>query len=104
MLSQVGTMETASTYFTRRAREERAVAADAGSAQARKAHLELAMRLVRVATEPALWTRSGDPSTPSEGAPQPGSAELKNALASAFPLPPSDSFEYLLQAASSADT
>ena len=91
-------METPRTYFTRRAGQERANAADAGSAEARKAHLELAFRLVRVATEPALWDWSGsDPAAP--GLPQHHRPDgLGKALAKAFPLPASGRFEHLLQA------
>ena len=91
-------METPSTYFTRRAGQERAIAADAGSAEARKAHLELAFRLVRVATEPALWNWSGnDPAGP--GLPQRQTPDVVDkALAKAFPLPASGRFEHLLQA------
>ena len=48
-------METASTYYTRRARQERASAVEAVSAEARTAHLEMAFRLVTIATKPALW-------------------------------------------------
>lgn len=94
-------METASTYFTRRARQERANAAHAASAEARKAHLELAVRLVRVATEPALW--AWPERSPAGGAvPQheavAGLEQVGHALAGAFPLPRSGSFEQLLDA------
>ena len=91
-------METPRTYFTRRAGQEREIAAHAGSADARKAHLELAFRLVRVATEPALWDWSGnDPAGP--GLPQHDRPDgLGKALAKAFPLPASGRFEHLLQA------
>ena len=94
-------METASTYFTRRARQERATAAHAGSAEARKAHLELAVRLVRVATERALWDwpeyspagcALADDQTPA------GVTDMSNALVGAFPLPSSGSFDHLLEA------
>ena len=96
-------METPRTYFTRRAGQERAIAADAGSAEARKAHLELAFRLVRVATEPALWDWSGnDPAGPGRPQHDPPPDGLGNALAEAFPLPASGRFEHLLQALDSS--
>jgi len=91
-------VETPRTYFTRRAGQERAIAAEAGSAEARKAHIELAFRLVRVATEPALWDWSGnDPAAPAR--PQHHRPDgFGKALAKAFPLPASGRFEHLLQA------
>ena len=80
-------METASTYFTRRAREERTSALDAASAEARTAHLEMAFRLVKVATEPRpLFTQSRDLND----------NELSAPLRSAFPLRSSDEFQHLL--------
>jgi hypothetical protein len=82
-------MEAATAYFTRRAREERTSAASAASAEARSAHLELALRLVKVATEPARPAPHGNDN--SHG-------EVGGALDDAFPLPPSDAFEDLLQA------
>ena len=86
-------METVSTYFTRRAGEERANAAAADSPDARRAHLELAVRLVRVATEPALGNAwSGEAAIP-----------LGKVLAVAFPLPDRGSFEALLEAISETD-
>lgn len=101
MLGYPSPVETASTYFTRRARQEREKAADASSAEARKAHLELAVRLVRVATECALW--SDWPRDMREGADlhhqtAVAPTDLGKALANAFALPPSDAFEHLLSA------
>jgi hypothetical protein len=95
-------METANTYFTRRARQERASAAAAASAEARRAHLELALRLVRVATEPALW-RTWSESSAHGGAitPHDRAADLiktANGLTGAFPLPGTEGFEHLLAA------
>jgi hypothetical protein len=87
-------METASTYFTRRAQQERASAADAASAESRKAHLELALRLVRVAIEPALWAWRGAAS--ERHLPNDGATNIGHALAGAFPLPPAGTFESLL--------
>lgn len=49
-------METASTYYARRAQQERESAERAASAQARRAHLELAFRLVNFATDPVPWS------------------------------------------------
>ena len=94
-------METASTYYTRRARQERAKAADANSEEARKAHLELALRLVKVATERPLWSEW--PESPPGGTAAPHATpvapeDVGNALADAFPLPPSGAFKHLLDA------
>lgn len=92
-------MEAATTYFTRRARQERTSAADAGSAEARSAHLELALRLVKVATEPALWAGwSNDPK--AAAAQKNGDAiyDVASALGDAFPLRPVSEFDELLTA------
>jgi hypothetical protein len=95
-------METASSYFTRRARQERASAAAAASAEARKLHLELALRLVRVATEPALWSTwseclaHGGAITPHDRAA--GLSTMADGLTGAFPLPGTEGFEHLLAA------
>lgn len=94
-------METASTYFTRRARQERAKAADANSAEARMAHLELAFRLVRVTTQYPSWRDC--PENMSHGTPTHESAtlasnDLENVLSVAIPLPSTDAFEGLLDA------
>ena len=97
------TVETARTYFTRRAREERANAADAGSPEARKAHLELAFRLVRVATEPAGWTWPEQLLGAGAFAHHDTRDDLCNTLAGAFPLPPADSFEHLLEAVNTTE-
>ena len=85
-------METASTYYTRRAREERTSALDASSAEARTAHLEMAFRLVKVATEPAhLFSEArGHNDNAIEG--------LSAPLRRAFPLPKPDDFQHLLDA------
>lgn len=94
-------METASTYFTRRARQERAKAADANSAEARKAHLELALRLVRAATERPLWTEWPEDlprGTPAHHEAPIARRDVSNALTNAFPLLPSGAFELLLRA------
>jgi hypothetical protein len=96
-------VETASTYFTRRASEERANAADAGSAQARKAHLELAFRLVKVATEPALCAWPDYLSGAGAVAHHQPPGGLSSALAGAFPLPASGRFEYLLEAVNTTE-
>lgn len=94
-------METASTYFTRRARQERTNAAEALSAEARSAHLELALRLVRIATEPALWggwylgARERQPLAAEQEADPVD--DVGNALVGAFPLPPPGTFDDLLK-------
>lgn len=94
-------METASTYFTKRARQERANAAEANSAEARKAHIELALRLVRVATERSLWSEWPE-NLPEGTAPHHQTSvapkDVRNALADAFPLPSSGPFKLLLDA------
>ena len=86
-------METASTYFTRRARQERTSALEAASAEARTAHLEMAFRLVKVATEPArsFSEQRGHNDNVVDG--------LGAPLRRAFPLPTSDDFQHLLDAA-----
>lgn len=99
-------METACTYFTRRALQERTKAADACTPEARKVHLELALRLVKVATEP-LSSPLPDP-VPQRVTLDPGSgaACLKgvgNALARAFPLRSSGTFKDLLDAVDTAE-
>src|SRR3954470_10797842 len=94
-------VETASSYFTRRARQERTKVFDAGSAEARKAHLELALRLVRVVTEPALWAwpeYSSGRDALAHDQKAVSLMEMGDALAGAFPLPPSGSFKHLLEA------
>ena len=89
MLAEIRRMETASTYFTRRAREERTSALDAASAEARTAHLEMALRLVKVATEPRpLFAEARDLND----------NELSAPLRSAFPLRQSNDFQHLLDA------
>jgi hypothetical protein len=99
-------VETTSAYFTRRARQERAKAARAGSAEARKAHLELALRLVKMATGPALWawpeylSRGGAVSADHAAAALTG---MGQALAGAFPLSRSGGFEHLLRAVDARD-
>lgn len=87
-------METASTYFTRRAQQERASALAAASAEARTAHLEMAFRLVTVATQPALWDQDlGTPNGHNDNA-----RETGDALREAFPLPTTDDLQELLNA------
>jgi hypothetical protein len=89
-------METASIYFTRRARQERTTAADAGSAEARAAHLELAFRLVRVATEAAEAVDQGQLRRDHTN-------DVKRALADAFPSQPAADFKRLLDAVDQAE-
>lgn len=106
MLAQSRLVETASSYFTRRAGQERANAANAASPGARRAHLELAFRLVKIATEPALW-RAWVGRLPGCGVPRPEMAESKSQVAStlagAFPVAPSGAFERLLDAVDETD-
>ena len=93
-------METASTYFTRRAGQERANAADAGSAEARKAHLELAFRLVKVATQPALWAWPSNADAHKAAA---LAGDIRDVLAGAFPVLSSATFGPLLEALDRTD-
>ena len=106
MLAHSGPVETASTYFTRRARQERANAANAASPGARRAHLELAFRLVRIATEPALW-RAWAGQLPGGSVPRPeiaeGKSHVASTLAGTFPLAPPGSFQRLLDAVDETD-
>ena len=81
-------METASTYFTRRAREERNCAADASSAIARSAHLELALRLVSAAVNAVSGSRSFEVNP----------VDVRGALRNAFPVPANAGFQNLLAA------
>lgn len=93
--------ETETTYLTRRARQERANAADATSPVARTAHLKLALQLVRAATEPQLWRAwsaradIGEPFV--RGSDSESLTNVDSALAAAFPLPSSGTFEDLLK-------
>ena len=96
MTYQVKPRETASRYYTRRARQERTSAVDAGSAEARSAHLELALRLANIATEPALW---GDW---SERTAESHDANVGRVLRGAFPIPSSGAFRDLLDAVDSS--
>lgn len=94
-------METASTYFTRRARQERTNAADAASAEARTAHLELALRLVRLATGSAFCSGWSDGAAAGAPAYRQNSnlvEGLGTALGDAFPLSATGPFEQLLNA------
>ena len=84
-------METASTYYTRRARQERASAVDAISPEARTAHLEMAFRLVTIATKPALWGRQ-------TGHNDNAFDEMAEALRDVFPATATDEFQHLLDA------
>ena len=93
-------MEAAAAYFTRRARQERTSAAEAGSAEARSAHLELALRLVRVATESPLWSGWSEEAGPvAHGQDQDVLNDVAVALDDAFPLPGAGAFDELLDAA-----
>ena len=84
-------METASTYYTRRACQERASAFEAVSAEARTAHLEMAFRLVTVATRPPMWG-------PQDGHNDNAVEEIGETLRDAFPVTPADDFQHLLDA------
>lgn len=99
-------VETDGTYFTRRARQERGRAAYAASAEARTAHLEMAFRLVRIATDPALWSwpeRTIEKGSAAQTQTAAGVRDMVDALSGAFPLPRSGSFEHLLRAVDEID-
>ena len=91
-------METASTYFTRRAQQERGCAICAASAAARSAHLEMALRLIKAATRPFLCIEfsGGD----RQGVPAAANHNevVSSALRGAFPLPATEAFQNLLAA------
>jgi hypothetical protein len=94
-------VETESTYFTRRARQERTSAAEAASAEARTAHLELAFRLVRAATEPSFrsdWLGRATEKPIARRHKADLVEEVGAVLGGAFPLPGSSTFEHLLMA------
>ncbi len=93
-------METRTAYLTRRARQERTTAIEATSAEARAAHLEMAVRLARAATEPALWqewSAQTEGPTFSQQLIRRAAAKVACALAAAFPLRPIVEFECLLE-------
>lgn len=90
------------TYLRERARTERAIAEEASSPQARRAHLELALRYVKAA-EAAYVSKRGSMERAGESGPQQQTdptirrAELGAAFRSAFPLPASGAFADLLR-------
>lgn len=93
-------MEPTEPYFRERARIERTIAGEARSSEARKAHLELAVRYVKVAEALYVSTHAemDHPSTAEEtDLPRTGQVELGLALRSAFPLPGSGAFLDLLK-------
>lgn len=106
MLAQPRRMETQCTYFTRRALQERTKAADASTPEARHVHLELALRLVRLATDrtaaavPEAASARIVPDFDSTAACLKG---VGNALTGAFPLRPSGSFHHLLAVIDAAE-
>jgi len=95
-------MENTSTYFARRAGQERIRAAEAASAEARKAHIELAFRLVSLATDPVSWSASlnGLDATHSSAHRQTAVSrcQVGKVLVDAFALPASGAFANLLEA------
>ena len=101
MFAHVRRVESASTYFTRRAGQERANAAAATSPDTRRAHLELAVRLVKVATEPALWgawTGNLLGRSASRQQADDGPSTVGKSLSGAFPLRLGGKFQGLLKA------
>ena len=93
-------MENPSTYFTRRAGQERARAAEATSAEARRAHIEMAFRLVSLATDPVSWRASLDGlnAPPAARRSVVSRSEVGKVLVDAFALPVSGAFANLLEA------
>lgn len=91
-------MESATTYFTRRAGQERASAAQAASAEARTAHLELAFRLVSVAIKPTVSAGWLDDAAPTRYSQNHQLDELAGPLSNAFPLRSCVEFNKLLEA------
>jgi hypothetical protein len=94
----VSLMQSASTYYVMRARQERARAAGTSSAIARRAHLELAVRLVNVATAPSSWSGTHEDVSDRTSASQTAlnRSNLSRSVASAFSLPASEAFSDLL--------
>lgn len=94
-------MEPAEPYFRERARTERTLAADARSPETRKAHLELAVRYVKVAE--ALYVRTQSAGLDATSACEPTNQsrterlDARRTLRSAFPLPASGAFSDLLK-------
>ena len=96
----MGELEPLEPYFRERARAERAIAGEAGSPEARKAHLELAVRYVKVAEALYVSNRGemdGQSSSEIRATTVTSPADLRPALRSAFPLPDSGAFLDLLQ-------
>lgn len=95
------TVDTSEPYLRNRAREERAIADECSSPDARRAHLELAVRYVKAAEALFVSTRGSTelprPSTAdTESKPRISETELRPALSKAFPLPASGVFSDLL--------
>lgn len=88
-------------YFRSRARAERTTAEEASSPEARRAHLELALRYVKAAEALYVRTRgstevSGPVLREQPSPPAIDPANLEEALSKAFPLPASGAFSDLL--------
>ena len=94
-------MDTLEPYFRNRAREERAIADESSSPEARRAHLELAVRYVKAAEALFVSTRGSmdlaeQVTAERETRPRVCDTELRPALSKAFPLPSSGAFSDLL--------
>jgi hypothetical protein len=101
-------MDSTPRHFSRRAQEERATAEKASSAEARRAHLELAFRYERIAVElhfgvAELQAREDSSAGSHHIGRSYGRAELARAIRSAFPLPTSGAFPDLLDAIDEAE-
>ena len=94
-------MDLSEPYLRERARAERTIAGEARSPEARKAHLELAVRYVKAAEALYVSTREAevDDLSSFEQMTQPTTTrdDLEPALRSAFPLPTSGAFLDLLK-------
>ena len=93
-------MEPLEPYFRERARTERTVASEARSPEARKAHLELAVRYVKAAEALYMSARAeADHASTRKQRSEPTTApaDLEPMLRGAFPLPASGAFLDLLK-------
>jgi hypothetical protein len=103
VVSSCSRMEASRHYFVRRAVEERANAHAARSAEARRAHLELAYRYEKQAADlyegvRGSTNRSSLLPRPARSGTADTASKLRTALICAFPLPDSGAFPDLVRA------
>ena len=100
-------MENTSTYFSRRAQQQHAMAAKAVSAEARIAHLGLSFRLVNLATDLVVWSEGLKDLSPTRAYARRlvavGPSEVGKVLVGAFPVQPNGTFCDLLEAIDEAE-